>query len=594
MVRLVCWKLSHSLWLRYFQSKFPPITALAELVVISCCLTADLFPNKATWLTKGKYEGKSDYKQHETLLCLSLLTRTEVVSISNPATSTEHIQSADSEFYRGINKMIPTRTSYAALMIIFHAPLAYYCMSIKQSAPEQHIIQGTAQAPSIEVQAKRASRLDDTRRPIWNLAHMVNSIKELDYRLAKGANAIEADVTFSKEGEPLYMYHGPPCDCWRHCHQQEDFNDYLIYLNEITSNLNADSIGRNLSLLILDLKLETVEHPAKIRAGKLLAQSLRDNLFFYPHLSTGSDSQTEVNFSTPLKVVLSISHVTDMDLVHNFIHELESTNSSVILRRIGFDVGMNDDLQQIEQMWHKHGKTLNLWQGDGYTNCISPFYNLGRLFKALAKRNDPSGYPKKVYHWTIDLHDRIRESLRFGVDAIITNHPERLVSILNEPDMAHNFRLATREDDPFRKFISIDGRTHETARFQRSASTTGGGFFAGVMDVIYSWVAYIREIPMLSLPTTSRFLPKVKRHRQAVTTVVRTKNQQIELRTDNRTSIESLGSATTSADEDTTTVSPQNATSSTQSDEYLGPKWYTKLAANMLVAVLKLVLPVEP
>lgn len=25
---------------------------------------------------------------------------------------------------------------------------------------------------------------EDNRRPIWNLAHMVNSIKELDYRLA--------------------------------------------------------------------------------------------------------------------------------------------------------------------------------------------------------------------------------------------------------------------------------------------------------------------------------------------------------------------------------------------------------------------------
>lgn len=26
-------------------------------------------------------------------------------------------------------------------------------------------------------------RLTDSRRPVWNVAHMVNSIKELDYRL---------------------------------------------------------------------------------------------------------------------------------------------------------------------------------------------------------------------------------------------------------------------------------------------------------------------------------------------------------------------------------------------------------------------------
>lgn len=30
---------------------------------------------------------------------------------------------------------------------------------------------------------ERQNQWQDTRRPIWNMAHMVNSIKELDYRL---------------------------------------------------------------------------------------------------------------------------------------------------------------------------------------------------------------------------------------------------------------------------------------------------------------------------------------------------------------------------------------------------------------------------
>lgn len=35
------------------------------------------------------------------------------------------------------------------------------------------------------------------QRPFYNIAHMVNSIKEINYYLSRGANAIEADVSFS-------------------------------------------------------------------------------------------------------------------------------------------------------------------------------------------------------------------------------------------------------------------------------------------------------------------------------------------------------------------------------------------------------------
>lgn len=74
----------------------------------------------------------------------------------------------------------------------------------------------------------------DPVRPFYNIAHMVNSIREVKYYLSRGANAIEADVTFSPGGTALYTFHGYPCDCFRHCTESEDIVDYLKYIRSIT------------------------------------------------------------------------------------------------------------------------------------------------------------------------------------------------------------------------------------------------------------------------------------------------------------------------------------------------------------------------
>lgn len=63
---------------------------------------------------------------------------------------------------------------------------------------------------------------------------MVNSIKEIDYYLGQGANAIEADITFAPNGTAAYVYHGYPCDCFRHCTEREEFTKYLDHVKQIT------------------------------------------------------------------------------------------------------------------------------------------------------------------------------------------------------------------------------------------------------------------------------------------------------------------------------------------------------------------------
>ncbi|KAH7943626.1 hypothetical protein HPB52_009630 [Rhipicephalus sanguineus] len=74
------------------------------------------------------------------------------------------------------------------------------------------------------------------RRPIYNIYHMTNAIWQVDEGMELGANAIESDVTFDKDGTALWFYHGVPCDCFRWCQRYEEVPVLLRYLRRTTGN----------------------------------------------------------------------------------------------------------------------------------------------------------------------------------------------------------------------------------------------------------------------------------------------------------------------------------------------------------------------
>lgn len=92
-----------------------------------------------------------------------------------------------------------------------------------------------------------------------------------------------------------------------------------------------------------------------------------------------------------------------------------------------------------------------MWQGDGITNCLSPWRSTQRLKELLRIRdsNLTESYTAKVYHWTIDLKWAIRDSLRLGVDGMITNEVSNVVETLNEHEFKSSYHLANNDDDPF-------------------------------------------------------------------------------------------------------------------------------------------------
>ncbi|XP_035207140.1 dermonecrotic toxin StSicTox-betaIB1i-like [Stegodyphus dumicola] len=297
------------------------------------------------------------------------------------------------------------------------------------------------------------------RRPLYIIAHMVNSIYEMDEYLARGANAIEADVTFSSNGTIKNVYHGYPCDCYRVCDEKENFASYLNHIRDL-SNPKHVNYHDSLTLLFLDLKLSDVSRSQKYKAGEEIAK------YLITHLWSNNLSDPQIS------VLLSIGHTSDSETIRGIQDTFTTSNRGTAMQKLGFDVGLNDDLNSIRRMWSKLGVKNNRWQGDGITNCLRPFREDSRLRHAIRIRDSGTGFIDKVYDWTVDITSHIRRSLRSGVDAILTNFPERVVSVLQEKEFKEKYRLATASDNPFSRVrVAAIKNKHQVMNMNTYVST---------------------------------------------------------------------------------------------------------------------------
>lgn len=271
-----------------------------------------------------------------------------------------------------------------------------------------------------------------------------------------GANGIEVDISFDKEGKPIESYHGFPCDCGRHCHYREDFVKFVRHLGDLTTPPTSNS---GLQLVLFDLKLKDLNVAQKEVAGRYLAAILNEHIY-ERYLQATQRSQRRgsqgASFDPlvvpPVRVIISINHVTDKILVQNFIGFMRDNRLEFMSRNVGFDIGMNDKLSEIGEMWNSlEDHTINIWQGDGLTNCANIIRGVDRLKEAISVRNG-QGHFKKIYYWTVDVLYHIRAVLRLGLDAVLTNQPERVIQVLEEPEFRDKYRLATPYDNPFSQF----------------------------------------------------------------------------------------------------------------------------------------------
>ncbi|GFT47782.1 dermonecrotic toxin SpeSicTox-betaIIA2iv [Nephila pilipes] len=278
----------------------------------------------------------------------------------------------------------------------------------------------------------------DSRRPIWNIAHMVNAVYQIDYYLDQGANSLEFDIDFDTKGIAKFTFHGIPCDCFRNCMHYEDFVTYIKHVQRLTTP--DDSLFREqLVLLFMDFKLNRLNSDSLVRAGKDVAMKLLDH--YWKRGNSGGQAY----------ILISVPSIGQVEFIRSFLKTLQNENASNCETKIGFDFSGNEDLNAIENGVNRAGIRDRIWQGDGITNCLPR--GTGRLLNIINLRdNNMDSYLKKAYWWTVDRQSTMQRVLNFGVDGLITNYPDRLVNVLKVGGFSKQARLAVLDDNPWKKY----------------------------------------------------------------------------------------------------------------------------------------------
>jgi hypothetical protein len=100
-------------------------------------------------------------------------------------------------------------------------------------------------------------------RPFYVVAHMTNSIRAVNWALTHGANAVEIDLRFDKNGNPAFFFHGGECDCrcagsGSVCSETEvamPCNSFVL----VHTMLDYLASKPSLALIFLDTKIEGKE-----------------------------------------------------------------------------------------------------------------------------------------------------------------------------------------------------------------------------------------------------------------------------------------------------------------------------------------------
>lgn len=286
---------------------------------------------------------------------------------------------------------------------------------------------------------------DDMRRPVYVFGHMANSLEEFDQFMAEGANAIEADITFSPNGTALKFYHGPGCDTGRDCGHQTEIGAYLTYVRD-TVSADGGNYSDKMLLLYADIKtgnLQGKKH--KYKAGASLVENLVQFLW------------KNVPAHRMVNVLLSVFSANDKEIFRGALDRLSSYKSNTTyLNHVGFDVSGYPLLSTISKLYEDLGVTRNRWQGDGTNNRFIDIYPTFRMSLVTRRRTASSStrnYVDKAYVWTADIPYTIRRFFRKDIDGIVTNQPSNALKVLNEQEFSTTLRLATSADNPWERLI---------------------------------------------------------------------------------------------------------------------------------------------
>ena len=126
-------------------------------------------------------------------------------------------------------------------------------------------------------------------KPFYVIGHMTNTVEAVDSALADGANALEIDLKFEKDGDLDDFQHGFPCDCTCYIGAAADpeicrklAEGLSIPCNgdeDVDTMLNHIAKKPGVYLTIIDSKIGDLSTESQIEAGVNVVDAVVKELF---------------------------------------------------------------------------------------------------------------------------------------------------------------------------------------------------------------------------------------------------------------------------------------------------------------------------
>jgi glycerophosphoryl diester phosphodiesterase len=242
--------------------------------------------------------------------------------------------------------------------------------------------------------------------PFYVIAHMANTHGSLDWAVKNGANAIETDLQFDRDGNPGNFVHDIPCDC--HCVVHDDH----ICLNALSgacfgrrasndakSHLQHAATFEELALIIIDSKVKAKWGKKMSIAGERVVDFLDEHLFQNGYKGN---------------VIIGSGKIETYEYIRA---ATEAANHSPYKTRYYFTFDQEgDDYSNVIAMLSR--LTGSRVYGTGISSCAP-----GKYYDAIEKAAQGRVHYEHglSYIWTIDKESSMEEYIERGVQGIMTN-----------------------------------------------------------------------------------------------------------------------------------------------------------------------------
>ena len=246
------------------------------------------------------------------------------------------------------------------------------------------------------------------QQPFYIGAHMTNTPKLVDWGLAQGANAVEADLNFQANGTPVNFRHGGICEC--PCSGaplcKVESGSTCAASTPAKQLLNHIAAKKEISLFVLDSKMD--DDIDQSRAGAAVINLLDSELFgkgFAGKAIVGVGSSSYRRY---------IAAATKQ----------AAASPNVARIYFSFDEETKIEPELVLEILKK--MTKNASYGYGISACFTRSV-VPNIKEAVALRPQVGGI---TYAWTYDKPASMRELIDIGALGIITNDPASLVNIV--------------------------------------------------------------------------------------------------------------------------------------------------------------------